>query len=349
MSTERLLEFNPDECSPRDIPAFFPLKAESLRFMEMEGLQGRARVLVVSSINGDIMLSTPTYPAAGETVLAKRSGPTLGGKGANVAVAVSKSGLSRCKLAGAVGKDGEQLLCTLRSMGVDTTLVRCVESENTGTAYVIVDEEGENGIVVVPGANGIYNGDDRLREAMRGAVVVLQMEINGDVTKRIATEARQVGATVVLNPSPVPLQGSAFCAGDEGWSLVDIAVMNEMEFRKLSVREGGDDLEQRVRVFRERCADKGRVVVTMGKNGVMYVGEDGEVRSVAASDVDKVVDTTGAGDTVTGYLAAGVASGMELGKALELAVAAAGICVQRSGAAPSIPSGEEARRIVSGM
>lgn len=304
-------------------------------------------MVVVSSINGDITLKTRTYPAAGETVLATRSGPSLGGKGANVAVAASRSGLAPCRLAGAVGSDGAALVSTLQSLGVETSLVQSVESEETGAAYVILDEEGGNSIVVVQGANSLYKPDDKLGEAMRDAVVVLQLEIDGEVTREVAREAKKVGASVVLNPSPVPGEGDAFGTQDCAWGFVDVAVVNEIECGKLAgVGEGELNVADAAEVLRGRCAEGARVVVTLGGKGVVIADGEGEVKRVPAVRVDQVVDTTGAGDTLTGYLAAGVAGGMEFERAVREAVVAAGICVQRQGAALAIPDGAEVRRQV---
>lgn len=298
-------------------------------------------MVVVSSINLDTTLSVPAVPSNGETVRAKRAGPRLGGKGANVAVAVARSGLAPSRLCGAVGPDGQGMLATLADAGVDTALVTVLPDVDTGAAYILVDEQGKNRIIVDPGANEVFSPPDDLLNALRDAVVVLQLEIAGKVTREVARVAKDNGALVVFNPSPVPKTSGPFGQSDKAWRSVDIIVLNEIEIAQITGVEDGN-VEEAIQHMRKRCGNTARVVVTLGAKGVIIseCTED-DVKLIPAVFVEHVVDTTGAGDTFTGFLAASVAAGREFEMSVREAVVAAALCVGREGAADAIPNREE--------
>lgn len=299
--------------------------------------------MVVSSINIDTTLHLHEHPSLGETTLATHTSRTLGGKGANVAVAASRSGHARTFLAGAIGEDGKFLLEQLRESGVDVSRVEILPDVATGAAYIMLEKGGGNRIIAAQEANARYGGlKDGMRGEMEGGVVVLQLEIEGKVVREAAWMGKEGGGIVILNPSPVTKNGKiVFGKGDEIWGLVDVVVVNEVEVRQLTGRES---VEDGARVLREWCeGGKVVVVVTLGAEGVLF--DEGEgVRYVPAARVEQVVDTTGAGDTFTGYLAGGIAAGREFEWCVREAVVAAAICVQREGAAVAVPTGDEVRR-----
>lgn len=302
-------------------------------------------VVVVSSINIDTTLHVFKQPSLGETTLATRTSRGLGGKGANVAVAASLSGLARTYLAGAIGEDGKFLLEQLRGFGVDVSHVEVMKDVMTGGAYIILERGGGNRIIAAQGANARFGGvRGGMGEEMEGGVVVLQLEIEVDVVRQAARLGKEGGGTVVLNPSPVTKDGEVvFKQGDEIWNAVDVVVVNEIEARQLT---GQDDVQDGLKTLRGWCSRGDvTVVATLGAEGVLF--DDGSgMRRVGAAHVQRVVDTTGAGDTFTGYLAAGLAAGRELDCCVREAVAAAAICVQREGAAGAVPTGDEVARVM---
>lgn len=283
-----------------------------------------ARVAVVGSINVDIVVATETLPEPGETVVASDLRRFGGGKGANQAVAAARTGAD-VTMIGRVGADGsgERLLHDLRGEGIDLTYVTCAEGP-TGTAVITVDAEGENTIVVVPGANH-WLGPDEV-EAARAAIepaeaLLLQLEVPLAANIRAAQIARGAGVPVFLNPSPVaPLPRELLGA-------VSYLVLNEVELAVLTA--GSLDASELLR------AGVGTVVVTRGERGAHVVAGSG-VRDVRPYRVESV-DSTAAGDAFLGALAATL---RELGVegALDAAAAAGALATTRWGAQPSLPT-----------
>lgn len=306
-------------------------------------------VVVISSVNIDTTLSLPAFPSDGETIMGSRSLPRLGGKGANVAVAVACSGRARSLLCGAIGEDGRFLLQKLRIKGVDTSLIKVLNDKNTGAAFVFLDEQGGNRIIVDAGANSDFRISIDLLNAIRNSVVVLHLEINPAVTRDLAKAAKDAGAIVVLNPSPVPKHSGAFGPHDRAWCSVDVVVVNELEACQIAGVASGL-IEKSIRTLQRRCSPQTRIVVTLGARGVMFSeAATSDVRFVPAVFVEHVVDTTGAGDTFTGYLAAGISAGLEFEQSIREAVVASAICVGRAGAADGIPTSEEVmKRLTTG-
>jgi ribokinase len=294
------------------------------------------RVLVAGSINMDIVASVKRHPVPGETLSGRDLGYFPGGKGANQAVAASRAG-AKVEMIGAVGDDafGPDLLKFLEDNGVDTHGVASISGTPTGTALIVVDEQGENAIVVVAGANGLVS--PTMLEANpvhSGDVLVAQFETPVDVTSAYFVIGRREGATTILNPAP------AEAIADDLLAVVDFLVLNETELATITGREVRDTSAA------EEIADAcgalrnggfgGTVVATLGARGAVAVSSAGEILEVSGRAV-VAVDTTGAGDCFVGYLASGIARGDELQTALNTANAAAAICVQRPGAGPSMP------------
>jgi ribokinase len=301
-------------------------------------------VLVLGSANLDLVYTVERIPAPGETVLAGGQARHPGGKGLNQAVAAARAG-ARTGFVGALGDD--DAAAVLRSVmddaGIDTSLVRAV-AQPTGTALITVQADGDNTIVVAAGANATV---DHLQPAESAAitgsrVLVAQLEVPVDVVTEGAACARRAETTVVLNAAP------ARALDDELLRLVDVLVVNEHEARVLAAvgpAEGaqpdapGDPADPAIAAA--TLLDRvGAVVVTLGAEGAVVLTGTADPHRLPAPSVP-VVDTTGAGDTFTGVLAAGLAAGSPLPEAAARAVSAASLSTQTPGAVPSIPTAEQ--------
>jgi len=295
------------------------------------------RVFVAGSINMDVVATAARHPKVGETVAGTSVHYFPGGKGANEAVAAAKLGAATT-LIGRLGADafGHQLRHFLALQGVDLTLVKDTTDTHTGTAVITV-ADADNTIVVVPGANALVSAADVAAAVLtKGDVAVSQFEIPQPAISAFFQRARAAGATTILNPAP------ALACGNELLGVVDILVLNETELALLS----GTDLRESDEPA--RYTDAARLLpigsdtiicVTLGKRGVLALMR-GEPILIAGRAV-KAVDTTGAGDCFVGALAAQLANGAAIRDALEYANIAASICVQRMGAAPSMPTAAE--------
>jgi ribokinase len=292
------------------------------------------RVFVAGSINMDVVATASRHPRIGETVAGQAVHYFPGGKGANQAVAAAKLGAA-VTLIGRLGTDafGQQLRRFLAAEGVDLALVKDTAEAHTGTALITI-ANADNTIVVVPGANALVNADDVAAPVLsKGDVAVSQFEIPQATITAFFTRARAVGATTVLNPAPALPCDPALL------DLVDILILNETELGLLTQAELHDTDEPSyfIEAARRLPAASGKIIcVTLGKRGVLALvrGEP----SLIAGRVVRAVDTTGAGDCFVGALAAQLANGRAIPEALEYANAAASICVQRMGAAPSMPT-----------
>ena len=282
-------------------------------------------VTVLGSANLDEVVRVARLPAPGETVLALDRDRLPGGKGLNQAVAAARAGAGTA-FVGAVGRDAaaDLLLGVLGDAGADTAAV-ARSDRPTGTALVMVQDSGENSIVVDPAANDDVRLDGACRTAVEEARVLLaQLEVPLPVVAEGAAAARAAGTTVVLNAAPArDLPGSLL-------TLVDVLVVNESEALSVS---GATDVEAALDLLADRVP---AVVVTLGAAGARWVSATGagEVPGRPAT----VVDTTGAGDCFCGVLAATLAAGSTLGEAVRVGVAAASLSVERPGAAVSMPT-----------
>ncbi len=291
-----------------------------------------AQVLVVGSLNMDLVVRAPRLPVPGETLSGRSFSTVPGGKGANQAVAAARLGAATA-MVGCVGEDafGRELRGVLEGDGVDCRGVRTVPGAS-GVALIVVDDGGRNGIVVVPGANGLLSPEDldRHREVVAAArVVALQLETPLATVAHAARTARALGKAVVLNPAPAqPLPASLLeCA--------DFLVPNELEAAALSGLPV-ESVEGAARAGEHlRRQGAGSVLVTLGERGVVAATASG-TQHFPARPV-RAVDTTAAGDTFLGGLCAALVEGRPLPEAIGFAQAAAAISVTRPGAQPSIP------------
>ncbi|MCF4120992.1 ribokinase [Antribacter sp. KLBMP9083] len=300
-----------------------------------ERAPGKGRVVVVGSANVDLVVDVPRHPRGGETVLGGELRRTPGGKGANQAAGAARAGGADTVLVAALGRDdgAELLLRSLGEAGVHTTGVRRVGAP-TGTALITVSPDGENAIVVAPGANDHLSVDDGARELIATADVVLaQLEIPLE-TVVAAAEARRPGATFVLNAAPSRELPESL------WRAVDVLVVNEHEAADLAGRQGGAPPDEPADLARALLSRVPEVVVTLGGDGALVAGRGRRDVRVPGIAVD-VVDTTAAGDTFCGVLAAEIAHGADLADAARTAGVAGALAVTRAGAQEAVPDREE--------
>jgi len=282
-------------------------------------------IVVVGSVNRDLVVTSETLPRPGETVLGSGHIETAGGKGANQAVAAARLGVS-VSFVGRVGDDdaGRMLAAAFEADGVDIEHLSMSEEAPTGLAVITVDESGENTIVVSPGANGqVGVGDvsDAGAVLRSAAVTLLQLEIP---LGTVAEAAQTAGGTVILNAAPAqPLPEDLLAA-------VDVLVVNQSELEALA---GSEDPESAQRL------PVPVTVVTLGAEGAALVA-GGSVTGFPAPRVD-VVDTTGAGDALCGALAAGIDAGLEITEALPRAVLVGALATTAVGARTAMPTTDE--------
>jgi ribokinase len=292
-----------------------------------------SKIVVVGSSSIDLVVTSPKRPVAGETVIGESFHIVPGGKGANQAVAAARAG-AEVEMVGAVGNDqfGDMVLDNFKKQGVSTTYVKTVTHERTGTAHIVI-AEGDNSIVVVPGANREVDRDlvDRAKEAIKAAsVVLLQLEIPLDTVMYVADLCKEWNVPVILNPAPAKF------LPPELVEKVAYLTPNEHECRAI-FRDCAD-----VEEILKRYPNK--IILSEGSQGVRYFDGDQFVR-VPALPVN-VVDTTGAGDTFNGVFAVAIAQGLPLKQAIRYGCVAASLSVTRLGAQGGMPTMEEIRKHV---
>ncbi|MFF4528900.1 ribokinase [Streptomyces sp. NPDC001407] len=295
-------------------------------------------VLVVGSANADLTVRVGRRPDAGETVLGSDLVESPGGKGANQAAAAARLG-TRTALLAKVGDDayGELVLAGQRASGAEVRHVVVEKGARTGTAMIIVGADGDNSIVVSPGANAHLSPADvrASREVIAGsAVVSLQLEIPEETVREAVRVARETATRVVLNPSPPP-------AGDldpELFEAADPLVVNEHEARRISKLHCAGAREWITGLRRMGARS---VVVTLGGRGALVLDATDDEPAVVPGVPAEVVDTTGAGDAFTGALAGQLATGASLLEAARFAVRVGAAAVSKSGAQPSYPTRAE--------
>lgn len=292
-------------------------------------------VVVVGSVNRDITVRTARIPSAGETVIGRSVYYGLGGKGANQAVAAARAGTD-VDLFATVGDDpeGYELLRSLSEYGVGTDLVAIAADAPTGSAHILLDDRGENRIVVVPGANATTTPErlhavaDRLYQA---DVLVAQGEVPQETLRALFELLLEDAPPVVLNLAPfLPLPLS-------GFRTVAVLVLNETETGQLLSQRAPDSLSQATAAARRLLEWVPAIVITLGADGALVASRDDGIRHIAAPPIERVVDTTGAGDALVGVLAAAVARKLPLSIAAAHAVRAATLSVGFLGAASSYP------------
>ncbi len=288
-------------------------------------------VYVVGSVNTDLVVRAPRFPAPGETVVGETFATYGGGKGANQAIAAARMGVP-VAMVGAVGDDPYSLqrLADLAESGVEIESVARRAEVPGGVALILVAQSGENAITIVPGANGTLTAEE-VEVALAGRiasgdVVCTQLEVPIAAVRAALSTARAARATAVLNATPFTPEARALL------ELADILVVNNLEARQLAGTWDGP-VERAVERLHRHGA--GAVVVTLGARGALFSVPAGWFR-VPAPAVD-VVDTTAAGDAFIGALVSLLAQGLDWMSIAERAVWAGALAVQSAGAQPSLP------------
>ncbi len=300
------------------------------------------RVFVAGGINMDVVATAARHPRIGETVAGNAVLYFPGGKGANQAVAAAKLGASTT-LIGRLGKDafGDELKAFLAAQGVDLSFVQQTSEAHTGTALITI-ANADNTIVVIPGANALVSAADVSAVAFaKGDIAVSQFEIPLASISAFLNRARAAGATTILNPAP------AIEVERDLLDLADILVLNESELGLLAKTELRDTDAAAVFIEAARSLQTRKektICVTLGRRGALALVE-GKTLIIPGHTVE-ALDTTGAGDCFVGAVAAQLAGGKSIRDALHYANAAGSICVQRMGAAPSMPTAAEVEAVL---
>ncbi|KYC43911.1 ribokinase [Scytonema hofmannii PCC 7110] len=291
-------------------------------------------IIVLGSINIDLVATAPRLPVAGETLLGQDFFKAPGGKGANQAVALARLGIPT-HMIGRVGGDsfGEELVSSLQESGVRTENIFVDETVSSGVAIIAVDVKGENQIIVIPGANGHVNEEDikRLSHLLPEATaLLLQFEIPIPTVVLAAQAAQEAGVTVILDPAPANKD-----VPKELYPLVDIITPNEVEAGQLVgfPVDGEDSARKAATVLRQWGVKN--AIVKLGAKGVVCATAE-ETFFVPAFPVC-TVDTTAAGDAFNGGLAAALHEGLSLHQAAVWGAAAGAIAATKPGAQPSLP------------
>ena len=281
-------------------------------------------IYISGSLNMDLCIETPYVPQAGETITGKGFITNGGGKGANQATAAAKLG-GKIAMCGAVGNDtfGETLLANLSSAGADISHVRKIDGISTGIAVIIISDSN-NRIILDKGANAFLTEndiDEFLKNAGKGDIFLTQLENPIKVAGYGLKRAKELGLYTILNPAPANKEI------EEYLSFVDLVTPNETELELF----GGKD-----KLFN---AGVKKIVTTLGSKGYEIADKNGA--KVYPCIKVKAIDTTAAGDTLCGGLAAGLAEGMSLEEACAFGSKAASIACTRKGAQQSIPTKAE--------
>lgn len=295
-------------------------------------------ILIVGSLNMDIVVEMTKMPELGETVMGKHLSYIPGGKGANQACAAGKLG-GHVTMLGCVGNDnfGTRQIQLLKESHVCMEYVGVREEEPTGTAVIYVDGTGANSIVVIPGANAccdiqyLKEHDELFQNC---SYAMFQMEIPKEAVYYGIARAKELGKTTILNPAPAPEALS-----EEIWDKIDFFTPNETELAKLAGLKEMD--ERSIRRGARKILAKGvkQVLVTMGSKGVLWVNDKTE--QIFPARKVEAVDTTAAGDCFNGAFVTALQQGYSIEDAITFANLASSIVVTRKGAQSSIPERDE--------
>ncbi|MEE9388196.1 MAG: ribokinase [Paracoccaceae bacterium] len=279
----------------------------------------------LGSINADMFYKMERLPQPGETLAAQDHSRGLGGKGANQSVAVARAG-SKVTHLGAVGVDGGWAVDILSKTGVETRAVT-LSDHPTGHAIIAVDAQGENNIILWPGANRHLSQNDietGLASMAPDDTLLLQNETNGQIIAAKLAHAK--GARVIYSAAPFSVDSV-----QEILPLVSLLIVNQLEARQLSAALNTDIQDIPV----------AGILITMGAKGAVFYDRPNKAKINVASPKVDAIDTTGAGDTFAGYFAAGLDQGQGIQQAMESAAAAAACKVTRHGTAEAIPTADE--------
>lgn len=296
------------------------------------------KIVVVGSLNMDSVIEATHMPKPGETVTGRQVTLIPGGKGANQAYAIGKLG-GEVSMVGAVGNDafGNVLKSSLDQVGVDTTHVITMPEETTGQAFITVDDQGENSIIIIAGTNGKV--DETLIQNSRQCIldsdiIVMQMEIPQKTVQFVKKLVRGMGKTIILDPAPA-ISGLE----DDFWQGIDYLKPNETELEILTGRKINTE-EEMIEGARSLIGKGvGTVIITMGGQGCICVTENSvEKYPIHAC---QAVDTTAAGDSFTGAFALALSEGKDCREAIRFGQKVSAVVVTRKGAQTSMPTRNE--------
>lgn len=293
------------------------------------------KIIVVGSSNTDMVVTSPKLPLPGETIMGSHFDVIAGGKGANQAVAAARAG-GRVTFIAKVGNDnlGQKAIEGYKADDIDTSGIFIDEDNPSGVAVILVNESnGQNSIVVAPGANGNLSVEDIQKAEHHFAeagVLLIQLEIPIPTVTFALQTAKKYGLTTILNPAP------AQALDNELLQLVDIITPNETETHILVgiLPEDDESIRNAAALLLDKVNES--AIITLGSKGAYYASKNGHAGIIPTNKVN-AVDTTAAGDVFNGYLAAALTMGKSLEQAIVMANKAASFSVTRKGAQPSIP------------
>ncbi|SDT35648.1 ribokinase [Pseudomonas asplenii] len=294
----------------------------------------QAKVVVIGSLNMDLVSRAERLPRAGETLIGQSFGTVPGGKGANQAVAAARLG-AQVSMVGCVGDDayGQQLRDALLVEGIDCQAVTAVDGVSSGVALIVVDDSSQNAIVIVAGGNGcltteVVKGFDAVLQA--ADVIICQLEVPLETVGYALKRGRELGKTVILNPAPASAPLPA-----DWYASIDYLIPNESEASALSGLPVDSQATAEAAATRLMAAGAGKVIITLGAQGSLFA--DGQGFTHFPAPKVQALDTTAAGDTFVGGFAAALAAGKSEVEAIRFGQVAAALSVTRAGAQPSIP------------
>jgi len=298
----------------------------------------KPRISVVGSCNMDIYATTEHLPEPGETVIGHSYIMTMGGKGANQAVAAGKLG-GDVTMIGRVGCDafGRQMLDTLDSYGIHTAHIHCDDGAGSGMALIVVDRRPENVIVVIPGTNMRITPQDVLAaeaEIKQSSVLLMQLEIPLDAIEAAIQVARLGNCLCILNPAPARQLPEVILQN------IDLLTPNQNEARLLSGIPA--DTIEGARKAGERLLEMGvpAVIITLGASGCLLVNKEGSLH-IPAFSIPDAIDPSGAGDAFMGGLAIALAEGKSLEQAARFGNASGALSTRKQGAMPAMVTRQE--------
>jgi len=292
------------------------------------------KVLVLGSINIDFVSFVSRYPQPGETLVSNDFGIFQGGKGANQAIALAKLDIPTLML-GKVGKDilSDFALSSLQENGVDTTGISNSQKNSTGSASIWVNAQGQNSIVIYPGANGEVNEDYIIQHEKffdDASWLLTQFEVPLKSILLALRLAKKHGLKTVMDPAPVKKIGN-----DHIWELVDYLLPNKIELKELTHTE---NILEAIHLLKSQGVKE--VIVKLGKQGAAYEGKD-KLLSFPAVPVERVIDTTGAGDCFVAGFLRGMLQQEDIARAIKIGNLTASYSIQKKGAAISFPNKSE--------